>query len=146
MRKPVLKRPTGGEYPDVKLLVEEDGSDLAATLWDGCDAAISSRLAYAEVRAALAAAGRAGRLTAKSQRAAEGAWEQFWSGVRIVELTAAVGQRAGELAADRLLRGGDGVHLASALALGPAGVVVAVWDKRLRAGAVDVGLRVAPAR
>jgi hypothetical protein len=38
----------------VKLLVEEDGSDLAATLWDGCDAAVSSRLAYPEVRAACA--------------------------------------------------------------------------------------------
>ncbi len=34
----------------VKLLVEEDGSDLAATLWDGCDAAVSRRLAYPEVR------------------------------------------------------------------------------------------------
>jgi len=28
----------------VKLVVEEDGSDLAATLWDGCDAAVSNRL------------------------------------------------------------------------------------------------------
>jgi len=37
----------------VKLVVEEDGSDLAAALWDGCDAAVSSRLAYPEVRAAL---------------------------------------------------------------------------------------------
>ena len=29
----------------VKLVVDEDGSDLAAELWDGCDAALSSRLA-----------------------------------------------------------------------------------------------------
>jgi predicted nucleic acid-binding protein len=42
----------------VKLLAEETGSDLAAELWDGCDAAVSSRLAYPEVRAALAAAAR----------------------------------------------------------------------------------------
>jgi len=26
----------------VKLVVEEDGSEVAATLWDGCDAAVSS--------------------------------------------------------------------------------------------------------
>ena len=45
----------------VKLVVEEEGSDLAAALWDGCDVAVSSRLAYPEVRAALAAAGRADR-------------------------------------------------------------------------------------
>lgn len=43
----------------LKLLIEQDGSDLAAALWDGCDVAVSSRLAYPEVRAALAAAGRA---------------------------------------------------------------------------------------
>ena len=30
----------------VKLVVEEEGSDLAAALGDGCDAAVSSRLAY----------------------------------------------------------------------------------------------------
>jgi hypothetical protein len=29
----------------VKLLAKEAGSDLAADLWDGCDAALSSRLA-----------------------------------------------------------------------------------------------------
>ena len=34
----------------VKLLVDEDGTDLAVDLWDGCDAAVSSRLAYPEVR------------------------------------------------------------------------------------------------
>lgn len=39
----------------VKLLIEEEGSDLAARLWDRCDAAIPSRMAYPEVRAALAA-------------------------------------------------------------------------------------------
>jgi predicted nucleic acid-binding protein len=42
----------------VKLLAEEPGSDLAARLWDGCDAAVASRLAYPEVRAALAASAR----------------------------------------------------------------------------------------
>lgn len=42
----------------VKLLVEEDGSNLAASLWDGSDAAVSSRLASPEVCAALATAGR----------------------------------------------------------------------------------------
>jgi hypothetical protein len=29
----------------VKLLVDEKGSETAAALWDGCDAAVSSRLA-----------------------------------------------------------------------------------------------------
>ena len=46
----------------VKLVVEQDGTDLAAALWDVCDAAVSSRLAYPEVRAALATAARVGRV------------------------------------------------------------------------------------
>ena len=68
----------------VKLVVEEEGSEVAATLWDGCDAAVSSRLAYPEVRAALAAAGRAHRLDPAEQRRADVLWEDFWAATRTV--------------------------------------------------------------
>jgi len=130
----------------VKLLVEEEGSALAAALWDGCDAAVSSRLAYPEVRAALAASGRTRRLNPRSRRKAEAIWEEFWSATRAVELTATVAQHAGTLAGQHALRGTDAVHLASALAVGSPDIVLAVWDERLRAGAVAAGLRIAPAR
>jgi hypothetical protein len=82
----------------VKLLVEEAGSDLAAELWDGCDAVLSSRLAYPEVRAALATSGRNHDLKEDDLAAAEEAWEEYWAAIRPVELTAAVERRAGELA------------------------------------------------
>ena len=72
----------------VKLVVEEEGSELAAELWDGCDAALASRLAYPEVRAALAAAGRNHDLADEDLEAAEQTWEQYWTAVRPVELTA----------------------------------------------------------
>jgi hypothetical protein len=36
------------------------------------------------------------------------------------------------------------VHLASALALSDQSLVVAVWDRRLHAGALSARLRVAP--
>jgi prevent-host-death family protein len=42
----------------LKLIVEEEGSDLAAEHWDRCDGSVSSRLAYPEVRAVIAAAAR----------------------------------------------------------------------------------------
>lgn len=129
----------------VKLLVEEDGSALAAALWDGCDAALSSRLAYPEVRAALAAAGRDGRLSPRGQRHAERAWEEYWAATRAVELTAAVSEHAGRLARVHALRGADAVHLASAMAL-TTDTVLAVWDRRLHTGTEAAGLRVAPAR
>jgi len=129
----------------VKLVVEEAGSQLAAQLWDGCDTAVASRLAYPEVRAALAAAGRNHDLDEGGQAAAEQAWEQFWSATRPVELTRAVERHAGQLAARHALRGAEAVHLASALALSDAGLILAAWDRRLRAGAHAAGLRIAPA-
>ena len=54
-------------------------------------------------------------------------------------------QHAGRLARDHGLRGGDAVHLASALAIGDPDLVVAVWDRRLHAGTEATGIAVAPA-
>jgi hypothetical protein len=59
----------------VKLLAREAGSGLAAQLRDGCDTAVASRLAYPEVRAALAA-GRNHDPGPGGQAAAEQAREQ----------------------------------------------------------------------
>lgn len=129
----------------VKLLVDEPGTDLASELWDGCDAALSSRLAYPEVRAALAASARNADLTRDELRGAEATWEEFWTSMRPVELTPSVEREAGRLAVERGLRGADAVHLASALAVGAGNVVVAVWDRRLHAGARAEHLAVAPA-
>jgi hypothetical protein len=130
----------------VKLLTDEAGSELATALWDGCDAALSSRLAYPEVCAALAAAARNHELTDAELDHAEHEWDGFWDAVRPVELTAAVARHAGQLARRHDLRAADAVHLASALALGDPELIVAVWDRRLHAGAYDVGCRVAPAQ
>ena len=127
----------------VKLLIDEDGSALAAELWDGCDAAVSSRLAYPEVRAALAAAGRARRLDNAGQARAEAAWQEYWAATWAVELTAHVSAHAGELASEHALRGADAVHLASLLAVA-ADTLLAAWDRRLRVGARSVGVQVAP--
>ena len=128
----------------VKLVVEEDGSELAAQLWDGCDAAVSSRLAHPEVCAALAAARRDQRLTATELRRAGARWEEFWSATRPVELTEAVTAAAGRLAAEHALRGADAVHLASLLTVGREPTIFAVWDERLRAGARAAGVMVVP--
>jgi uncharacterized protein len=130
----------------VKLVTEEPGSDLAAQLWDGCDAPVASRLAYPEVRAALAAAGRNHDLDEADLDTAEADWQQYWEAVRPVELTQAVERHAGQLARQHALRGADAVHLASALAIGDPDLVIAVWDRRLHTGATAAGLRVAPAR
>ena len=128
----------------VKLVVEEEGSDIASALWDGCDAALSSRLAYPEVCAALAAAHRNHDLGHRGFMAASRDWEEFWRATRQVEFTPDIERHAGELARRRALRGGDAVHLASALAIGAQDLVVAVWDRRLHAGAIAERLSAAP--
>ncbi|GAB3223974.1 type II toxin-antitoxin system VapC family toxin [Mycolicibacterium hippocampi] len=130
----------------VKLLTTEPGSSLASALWDGCDAALSSRLAYPEVRAALAAAARNRDLTESELAGAERDWAEFWAATRPVELTVEVEQQAGHLARVHALRGVDAVHLASASAVGDPGLIVAVWDRRLHTGAQAAGFRVAPAQ
>ncbi len=129
----------------VKLVLNETGSDLAATLWNSCDAAFSSRLAYPEVRAALAAASRNRDLTEAQASAAAAEWERFWASMRAVEFTAEVERSAGDLAVRHQLRGADAVHLASALAFDSPDLIVAVWDRRLHSGAMSAGLAVAPA-
>lgn len=129
----------------VKLLVEEPGSDVAAALWDGCDAAFSSRLANPEVSAALASARRSRQLGEAQVRASRRTWSRFWGSMRPVELTEMVEQHAALLVAEHALRGADAVHLASALTITDPSLIVAAWDKRLRAGASAEMLAIAPA-
>jgi uncharacterized protein len=129
----------------VKLVLEEQDSDIAAELWDGSDAVVASRLAYPEVRAALAAAVRNHDLDPEQMAKAEEAWESYWAATRPVELTAAVERHAGTLARLHALRGADAVQLASALAIDDPELVIAVWDRRLHAGAKAAGCAVAPA-
>lgn len=129
----------------VKLVVDEDGSELAATLWDRCDAPVASRLAYVEVCAALAASRRNNDLTARHLDHALGSFDRYWAAVRPVELTKDVQQRAGQLARAHALSGADAVHLASSLVIGDPTLVVATWDRRLATGAHGCMLAVSPA-
>ena len=128
----------------IKLIVVEDGSDVAAELWDSYPAACGV-LAYPEARAALAAARRARRLTARAHARAVAALHTLTAELVIVGVDEALAQRAGELADERALRGYDAVHLASALALGPGETILVTWDRDLSNAAVDAGLAVAPA-
>jgi predicted nucleic acid-binding protein len=125
-------------------VIEEEGSDMAVALWDGADAVVSSRLAYAEGRAALAAARRMGRLTPRAHGAAKRLFEGVWRQLRLVELSQEVVQAGGDLAERLALRGYDAVHLASALAVSDADFIVATWGRDLGAGALALGVAVAP--
>ena len=130
----------------VKLCVEEPGSPLAAALWDGADVVATSRIADVEVRAALAAGRRAGSLDGPAADAALERWDRLWPALHKVEVGAGLAARASELTARHPLRGGDALHLASALTLAAPDLVVAVWDERLAAAARAEHLRVVGSR
>jgi predicted nucleic acid-binding protein len=129
----------------VKLLIQEEGSDLAVEVWDACDAALSSRLAYPEVCAALTAARRSLIVDKGKLSEIEASWEEFWGAVRPVELSFEVERSAGTITRRTLLRGADSIHLASALAVGKSHVIIAVWDRKLHDAALEEGFRVVPA-
>ena len=126
------------------MIIVEDGSDVAAELWDSYPAA-SSVLAYPEARAALAAGRRASRLTARDHDRAVAELDALNAELVTVGVDQALAQRAGELADERALRGYDAVHLASAIALGPGETILVTWDRDLNGAAVGAGLAVAPA-
>lgn len=129
----------------VKLLIDEDGSHLAARLWDDASAVAASRLAYPECRAALAAARRANRLTQAARVTATRSLDELWEELRVVELSPQIAALAGALSDEAVLGGADAVHLASAVLLGGDDTVVVTWDGRLRAAALSLGLVVSAA-
>lgn len=130
----------------VKLVVDEPGSADAALLWDGADAVITSRVTHPEVRAALAAAHRDGRLDEGGHLVAKADWEAFHHALRLVELTPQLEADAGDLAERHALSGFDAIHLASALTLSELPIIVATWDARLLRAAQSAGLSSLPAQ
>jgi predicted nucleic acid-binding protein len=128
----------------VKLLVDEEGSDVAAQLWDGADAVVCSQLAHVEVCAALAAAERDHRLAPAHAATALRDWESLWKGVRTVDLGESIAREAGHLTGQYALRGADAVHLATVAAVGVDDAYFAVWDLRLRESAAALGAHVVP--
>jgi len=128
----------------IKLVVQEEGSELAAQLWSTRHPAAASIVAYPEGRAALALARRAGRLTPTGYRTALEHWEATHGELHVIAIDDRLARHAGELAEKLSLRGYDAVHLASSLALGPDTTVI-TWDLEFNRAAHVSGLAVAPA-
>lgn len=127
----------------MKLVVVEDGSEMAAELWGSAYPAASSILAYPEGRAALAAARRLDRLGQEEHRETLAVFEQVYGELVTVGVDQKLAARAGEHAESLELRGYDAVHLATALELGDPEAVLVTWDRDLGRAAERVGLGVA---
>lgn len=125
----------------LKLVVEEPGSERASTIWTSADAVASVALIVVEVRAALAAARRGRRLTARQHTEARAAGDLLVSDLFLVEPTGGLIDDAADLAEAEGLRGYDAVHLAAALLVGAD--VLSSADTDLCAAANRRGLHVA---
>jgi len=130
----------------VKLLVREPGTAAVADVWLAADRRVSSALLYPETRAALARAGRMGRLDRRGLAATRSALELLWAAVDRVEPTKALLTHAGDLAEQHALRAYDAVHLASFEEIADAETVLAAADGELLAAARARGFTTAPAR
>lgn len=123
-------------------MLDERGSDLAGRLWDDAARVVSSRIAYAEGRAALALARRSGRLP-RGYQGARTSFDNAYDELEAVDVSDEIVRHAGDLAERHALRGYDAVHLASALAAGDDAVVV-TWDDDLGHAARAEGLAIVP--
>ena len=130
-----------------RLYVAEKGSDELADLITTADAVATSAITRAEIPAALAKARRMHWLTPAASSETYKTFLRDWADMTQIPATAALLNRAGELAWKSGLRGYDAVHLASALAyqdLTGAAVVLMTFDRQFSEAARDAGLAVWP--
>jgi len=127
----------------VKLYVEEEGSATVQVAVSGSEETVTSFVAYAEARAALARARRQRVLTPQAYQRAVDALEVDWSTFSVVSVSESLARRAGGLAEKHSLRGFDPIHLASALAAvgGAHSAAFACFDAQLSKAARREGLR-----
>jgi predicted nucleic acid-binding protein len=127
----------------VPIVIEDPSSTVASRLWDEAERVVSSRLLYAEGRAALAMARRLGRIDERELRAAVDIFESVHDQLDLVEVTEGLIREAGGLAEQLGLRGNGAVHLASARLIDDAEMVLAAADHSLLVAARAIGLATA---
>ncbi len=125
----------------LKLVIDEDGSDRASTIWTSADTVASVSLIAVEARAALAAAKRGRRLTTEQHVEAREELDALLAELHIVNVTEELIAEAAELAETEALRGYDAVHLAAALLVGAT--ILSSADTDLCAAGTRRGLHVA---
>lgn len=123
----------------VKVIAQEPDNDRAKRVWYDHPYRFTSRMTYAEARAALGRLTRARSTTPAGARAARDHLEFRWTQLQAIEVSDGLVRLAGDLAERRGLRGYDAVHLASALILGDD-ILMATWDTDLRDAAAAEGL------
>lgn len=128
-------------------MVEEEGSEEARSRLAEAPVAVTSRLTYVELHAALARMKAGRRITSAEERAKLDAFGRLWSQAGVVDIDASVIEEGAHLARKHSLRAYDAVHLASAaVAASAEPVQFACWDDDLRDAASNEGHALLPPR
>jgi predicted nucleic acid-binding protein len=129
----------------MKLILDEEGSDIAQEVWELSSRRLASRIVYPEARAGVAAAERSGRIDAEELMTAVANLEGATRSLHLIDVDSEVAERAGDLAELHGLRAADAMHLASMTVVDSPRLLAAVWDKRLAVAASRCGIGVVPA-
>jgi len=127
----------------VKLYISETESKALQSLAEKADALAVSRIAWAEMMAALARRAREVPADAATMDEVRERLSRDWPSYLVVEVTQALVEQAGEYADVFALRGYDSVQLASARLLQSASgeeVRFACFDARLARAATTLGM------
>jgi uncharacterized protein len=130
----------------MKLLLVEDGTEeMFSMVREGVTVACVA-IGHVELRAALAAAVRLGRVPPASRDELRRVLERQWTRLLEIILDEPLLRDAGDLAERMSLRAYDAVHLAALRETGtPAEVTFACWDADLRRAAKQLGYSLVPA-
>ncbi|HBG92098.1 MAG: hypothetical protein A3J81_00250 [Nitrospirae bacterium RIFOXYB2_FULL_43_5] len=101
----------------VKLYVEEAGSAIVRDVTQKASVIATSKIAYAEARAAFARKQRDDGFSITALRKIVEDLNRDWESYFIIEVTDGIIRAAGDIAEKYLLRGFDSIHLASAVNL-----------------------------
>ena len=129
----------------VKIYVQETRSADVRENAKQAEGLATSRIAYAEARAAFARKRREQGLSRADYRSVVDDLDQDWNDYFIVDVSEGLVRAAGILAENHALRGADAIHLASAVTLGKhmgESVMFMCFDGRLASAARKEDLRV----
>ena len=129
-----------------KLFLEEDGSGEMRVIAHEAEATATVSVAYVELRAAVAAAIRNGRVRSALRDSLTNELERVWNELAVVAIDSSLLQRAGNLAEQMRLRACDAIHVTALQEWGkPGEITFACWDGDLRDAARSLGYPLFPA-
>ncbi len=129
----------------VKLYVEEIDSEKIRNFSQNATAVSTSKIAYAEARAAFARKQKEEALSLKTLRKIVEDLNRDWESYFVIEITDGLIRFAGDIAEKYLLRGFDSIHLASAIHLKNrvnSDIHFSSYDTRLNQSAEKEGITI----